>query len=111
MVLGKGKGHFRGIPAEDTGHGAAVNLAGGELDEPLPVPDAKLGDAEVLGEVEVEDLERLLEIEAGIGHCDQVDDEVVIPHEPLERVVAPTDVVEMEGEPRAAEVLLEFLGI
>src|ERR1039458_307100 len=61
-----------------TGGGPAIDFASRKLYEPFAVPHACLGDLEVFGEIEPEDLKRHDQVETRIGVGDQVDYQVGI---------------------------------
>src|SRR5215469_2521807 len=102
---------LRRILAEGTGGCNAVDLTCGELDDALSMLHAKFGDLQVLCEVQLEYINRITHIQAGIGHRHQIDDQVVINRQMFQFFLVPTYIEMDEADLFALPGFIQLLAL
>src|SRR5215469_15016517 len=102
---------LRRILAEGSSGGNSVDLACGELDDALSMLHAKFGDLQVLCEVQLEYINRVTHIQAGIGHRHQIDDQVVISRQTFQFFLVPAYVEMDEADLFALSSFIQLLAL
>src|SRR4029077_3840018 len=111
LILRKGYWMFGGILSKSPGRGDPVDLASRELNDPLFVLHAKFRDLEVLDEVQLENVDRIADVEAGIGHGDEVNNHVMIGCQPFKFPLVGANVEMNVGDLAALDRLIKLVAL